>query len=735
MTVRSLFRLLFARKLCNTALSLGLGSMLTSCGISVGIDHIQPLDDAGVTLLVAREAARDPTEPDRFKVKADVWLSNTGTFDLTVASVTTDYPGTTIAPNSDPPTPGQTIPVGSVGRVRVFDGITRELTLPAPPDLHVTVGFVGTNATFDFTVPLTVYANETAQGSYRYPMDGNDLRADEYWVYDNRHIDNFSTVRDRYAYDVGVRRWNGSGWTDLGTDPDGNTLPGTSNSDFLAFGKPLYAVADGVILRCTNGVTENVPGVVGSGGGNELWIRHGTEVVRYAHFQAGSLSATICPFSDGNGHDVEAQNILVTAGQKLGLSGNTGQSTAPHLHVSVHSRKDPTVPFDASFEGADSRPLAFRGVWFAADKTNLANIEFPPALHKLDGKILPSFALFRPPGMVLPNLGDFVACPVVPCQLLLRPDVAVINPDPTSTFPDYLTGPAQVIPRQATAVAFQGARERSFDVTTELSNGLHALLNEDRMWLTPVESGSEARALNDVTHAASLPRVWTSSSSVAHVVSTATGLSLTEELRTRPLMPLSPTVTGRIIPDNRTGGRAVLTLTTQSVLLVGGRRPDGSPANSLWRYQLDSKRWEPIAWPTLVPADVATISYSRQGERLAVLERVATSSSTAPVARLHLYDLRAQAQAVVGTWPEFSFDRVGMVARDDGSFVLVGSSSQTEKWTAWSFVITANQVTITGRTEGHGALATEPINATAGVVLLISNHERGERIILTPSSF
>lgn len=375
--------------------------------LPLSIERVHPVDDAGTTLMTGREAARVAGDPDLFKVKADVWLGNSGTSNLEVASVATSYPGSGIGPNSDPPANVQIIPAGDVGRVRVFDGITRELPVPLPPTLKVTIGFVGTSETFELSMPLAFYANATAVGSRVFPYKAEDLDPGHHWAYGNRHIDNFSTVRDRYAYDFGVRRWDGATWTERGLDGNGDPLPGTSNSDFLAFGKPIYAVADGIIVVCTRGVAENVPNVPGSDGGNELWIQHGDEVVRYAHFKDGSLSAALCPFDDASSHDVEAQDIHVTAGQQLGLTGNTGMSFGPHLHISVHRRTDRSVPLETGFELADSRPLGFHNVRIASHATSIDALGPSPSFRASHGPIFPSNTLITPNpcGLDIPSPG------------------------------------------------------------------------------------------------------------------------------------------------------------------------------------------------------------------------------------------------------------------------------------------------------------------------------------------
>lgn len=77
----------------------------------------------------------------------------------------------------------------------------------------------------------------------------------------------------------------------------------------------------------------------------------------YAHANKGSISRNLCPVDDellGSGQDKgyvfpEADRPTITRGQKLGLVGNSGESTGAHLHV--HKQTDPdgdpqAMPFE-----------------------------------------------------------------------------------------------------------------------------------------------------------------------------------------------------------------------------------------------------------------------------------------------------------------------------------------------------------------------------------------------------
>ncbi len=91
------------------------------------------------------------------------------------------------------------------------------------------------------------------------------------------------------------------------------------------YGDPIYSVADGTVVNLYDEADEQIPGPRPTGitvdniGGNMLVVDIGGGAYAfYAHLQRGSLKAKL--------------GDTVKAGQVLGLLGNTGNSTAPHLH-------------------------------------------------------------------------------------------------------------------------------------------------------------------------------------------------------------------------------------------------------------------------------------------------------------------------------------------------------------------------------------------------------------------
>jgi murein DD-endopeptidase MepM/ murein hydrolase activator NlpD len=114
----------------------------------------------------------------------------------------------------------------------------------------------------------------------------------------------------------------------LGVGPDGKTHKGNGsrNVDYYAFGREVLAPADGVVTDVIDGVRDNVPGSMNplSALGNAIFIQHSKrEVSVLAHFKQASIK-------------VKAGDT-VKKGQVLGLCGNSGNSSEPHIHYHLQS--------------------------------------------------------------------------------------------------------------------------------------------------------------------------------------------------------------------------------------------------------------------------------------------------------------------------------------------------------------------------------------------------------------
>ncbi len=168
-------------------------------------------------------------------------------------------------------------------------------------------------------------------------------------------IDGRAAIAQRFAID----------WVRL--RDEGKTFQGDEkdNKNYLAYGNDALAVADGVVTEVKDGIPENVPGInsravpitLETVGGNHVILDiGGGHFAFYAHLQPGSLRVKL--------------GDKVRRGQVVGLVGNSGNSTEPHLHFHIENGSSPLgaegLPYAlASFEvvghGWDWKPADAKG--------------------------------------------------------------------------------------------------------------------------------------------------------------------------------------------------------------------------------------------------------------------------------------------------------------------------------------------------------------------------------------
>ncbi len=114
--------------------------------------------------------------------------------------------------------------------------------------------------------------------------------------------------------------------------PDGELFRGDKlqNKNYRAYGQPVLAVADGTVTELKDGIPENTPSpteravemTLDTMAGNHIIEKIGDGMYgTYAHLQPGSLRVKL--------------GDHVKKGQTLGLLGNSGNSTGPHLHFQI----------------------------------------------------------------------------------------------------------------------------------------------------------------------------------------------------------------------------------------------------------------------------------------------------------------------------------------------------------------------------------------------------------------
>jgi hypothetical protein len=122
------------------------------------------------------------------------------------------------------------------------------------------------------------------------------------------------------------------------------TGPVEQLASYPYFGVPVHSVAAGTVVNLADGLAEEVPGAVPNNsspetaGGNFVVVDIGKgRFAFYAHLQPGSLKVKL--------------GDRVKTGDVIGLLGNTGNTTAPHLHFHVMDGRTPL--------GSNGLPYAF----------------------------------------------------------------------------------------------------------------------------------------------------------------------------------------------------------------------------------------------------------------------------------------------------------------------------------------------------------------------------------------
>ncbi|MBT8265408.1 MAG: peptidoglycan DD-metalloendopeptidase family protein [Bacteroidia bacterium] len=140
-----------------------------------------------------------------------------------------------------------------------------------------------------------------------------------YWggteVAKNYHV---AYENQKYAYDIMMIKEGSS----LNGDPK-------NNESYYVFGKEVIAPCDAKVVQVIKGVHDNIPGELNPAQltGNTVVLETDIkEYILFAHLKQGTITVE--------------EGQMVKQGELLGKCGNSGNSTEPHLHLSLQNQKD-----------------------------------------------------------------------------------------------------------------------------------------------------------------------------------------------------------------------------------------------------------------------------------------------------------------------------------------------------------------------------------------------------------
>lgn len=125
-------------------------------------------------------------------------------------------------------------------------------------------------------------------------------------------------------------------WVQLNADSRTFVGDAKDNKSYRAYGSEALAALDATVAATKDGIPENIPGATSRAvpitsetiGGNHVVLDLGNgRFAFYAHLQPGSLRVKV--------------GERVKRGQVIGLVGNSGNSTEPHLHFHVSNGVSP----------------------------------------------------------------------------------------------------------------------------------------------------------------------------------------------------------------------------------------------------------------------------------------------------------------------------------------------------------------------------------------------------------
>jgi hypothetical protein len=248
--------------------------------------------------------------------------------------------------------------------------VARKLSILLMVALLMVSGIAAAPATIAVPSYSANLAMQATQETISFPARSADLPSDAYWA-----VREFG--EGCCTLDLNVVRWSDGSWSDR--------TGSSANDQDYTWNVPIYAPANGVIASCWRNFPDDPsPGAnpsnnnISAAGNNIVIITDQGNAIVLAHFRAGTISAELCPTNadttqypatmtkEGDwrvaAYINPANRPRVTEGDYIGRAGNSGNTSGPHLHMSL-TEITGTDAWGREARAANSSPMRFRHGW------------------------------------------------------------------------------------------------------------------------------------------------------------------------------------------------------------------------------------------------------------------------------------------------------------------------------------------------------------------------------------
>jgi Bacterial tandem repeat domain 1/Peptidase family M23 len=235
-----------------------------------------------------------------------------------------------------------------------------EINGSLPSQINIRLYFDGYDSPYVITKNIKAHVNAAA---YSFPGKESDLGINEYWYGEASH----GGGPQVFSYDIVMVGWDEKSkkWS---TKYPG--AAGDKNEHFRCFGRPVYAIADGEVVKFNDKIKDNEPGIDTDGGGNTFHIKIGNEIIRYYHLKQFSLNKEFMKIG-----------AKVKRGDWLARVGSTA-TAGTHLHIDCISADNPEAAVVWPLQFTNTSLIAFKNLpepspdaaWIKVNKTGLPYI-------------------------------------------------------------------------------------------------------------------------------------------------------------------------------------------------------------------------------------------------------------------------------------------------------------------------------------------------------------------------